>query len=344
MSDATPPFPAPDLDVIAVGSAIVDVLSEATDEFLTSQGLTKGAMGLIDTERAEALYAAMGPGIEASGGSAANTAAGVASLGGAAGFVGKVRGDQLGAVFEHDMRATGVTTSLVVEPTLAHGGADDPSTARCLILVTPDAQRTLNTYLGIAGQLTPDDVDPQFVARAKVTYVEGYLWDSELAKAAVEKAMEAARAAGRSVAFSLSDGFCVDRHREAFRDLIDRRIDLVFANESEICSLFEVDDFDAALKEAQARPQTWLLTRSERGSVVVAGGETHVVPPTAVERLVDTTGAGDLYAAGYLFGHVRGLAPEVCATLGSIAAAEVISHIGARPQVPLAGLVAPHVD
>ena len=341
MSDTT--SPAPDLDVIAVGSAIVDVLSETTDEFIASQSLTKGAMGLIDAERADTLYDAMGPGTEASGGSAANTAAGIASLGGAAGFVGKVRGDQLGQVFRHDIQAVGVTAQLTVEPTLAHGGSDDPSTARCLILVTPDAQRTMNTYLGIAGQLTPDDVDPAFIARAAITYVEGYLWDAESAKTAVEKAMEAARDAGRTVAFSLSDGFCVDRHRAEFRDLIERRIDLVFANETEICSLFEVDDFDAALTAAKATPQTWLLTRSEHGSVVVAEGEATAVPAEPVDELVDTTGAGDLYAAGYLFGHVRGLAPEVCAKLGAIAAAEVISHMGARPLVPLSELVKPYL-
>jgi len=326
------------LDVVVVGSAIVDVLSETTDDFLDEHGLVKGAMGLIDTERAEQLYAAMGPGIEVSGGSAGNTAAGIASLGGKAGFIGKVRDDQLGAVYAHDMAAIGVDTRVVVAP--AAGGADEPSTARCLILVTPDAQRTMNTYLGIAGQLTPADIDPAFVERGALAYVEGYLWDAPEAKASVERVLEVARTAGRQVAFSLSDGFCVDRHRAEFLDLIERRVDLVFANEDEICSLFEVDDFEAALAEAQKRPQAWALTRSAAGAVVVAGDETYVVPAAPAEAVVDTTGAGDLFAAGYLVGYTRGLTPDVCARLGAIAAAEVISHIGARPRVSLSELVA----
>lgn len=339
-STATDSVPdARDLDVVAVGNAIVDVLSRTTDEFLVEHGLNKGAMGLVDHDRAEALYAAMPPGVEVSGGSAGNTAAGVASLGGTVGFIGKVRDDQLGGVYAHDLAAAGVATSVAAAPNAANGGSDEPSTARCLILVTPDAERTLNTYLGIAGQLTPDDIDPGFVARGAVTYVEGYLWDAEEAKAAVTKAMATARDARRAVAFTLSDGFCVDRHRAEFRALIDERIDIVFANEAEICSLFEVDEFDAALESVRGTPQTWVLTRSERGCVVVDGDRVVAVPAAPVDPVVDTTGAGDLFAAGYLFGHTRGLDCETCARIGAAAAAEIISHLGARPQTPLAALV-----
>ncbi|HVX16425.1 MAG TPA: adenosine kinase [Acidimicrobiales bacterium] len=332
---------SPDLAVVTVGNAIVDVLIQATDDFLAEHELVKGSMDLVDLERSAALYAASGPGIEISGGSAGNTAAGIASLGGTVGFIGKVRDDQLGAVYSHDMAAAGVTTSVATAPDAAHGGTDDPSTGRCLVLITPDAQRTMNTYLGIAGQLTPDDVDPAFVARGAVTYVEGYLWDAPHAKDAVVKAMDAARGAGREVAFTLSDGFCVDRHRAEFLDLIGQRIDIVFANEDEICSLFEVDDFDTARKAAAALDgKTWVLTRSEKGSVVASGDSTVAVPAAPVDRVVDTTGAGDLFAAGYLHGHVLGLSPERCARIGSVAAAEVISHVGARPQTPLATLAA----
>ncbi|MEO9223539.1 MAG: adenosine kinase [Acidimicrobiales bacterium] len=343
MSDTTssPATPSDaDLDVVTVGNAVVDVIATTTDDFLAKHGLTKGAMGLIPVADAEKLYGEMGPGTEVSGGSAGNTAAGVASLGGTVGFIGKVRDDQLGAVYAHDLGAAGVETSVTVAPNAADGGADDPSTARCLVLVTPDAERTLNTYLGIAGQIAPDDIDPAFVARGKVTYVEGYLWDTDDAKAAVTKAMDVAHGAGRQVAFTLSDGFCVDRHRSEFCDLIEERIDVVFANESEICSLFEVDGFDAALSKLRGSRQTWVLTRSEHGSVVVADGTSVAVPAEPVRQLVDTTGAGDLFAAGYLFGHTHGLPVDVCARIGAIAAAEVISHIGARPQVPLTGPIA----
>lgn len=329
-----------DLDVVCVGNAIVDVLSHTTDAFLAEHGLAKGSMGLVDFDTAERLYAAMGPGIEVSGGAAGNTAAGVASLGGTAGFVGKVRDDQLGEVYEHDLRSAGVTTALTVAPDGAAGGADDPSTGRCLVLVTPDAQRTMSTYLGIAGQLTPDDIDPDFVARGAVTYVEGYLWDTPPAKAAVTKAMDAARLAGRRVAFSLADGFCVDRHRSEFRALIDERIDIVFANEVEICSLFEAPSFDDVRKAVAGSDKVWVLTRSEKGCVVVHGDDAVEVPAAPVEEVVDSTGAGDLFAAGFLFGYTRALAPESCARIGAIAAAEVISHIGARPQTPLDELIA----
>lgn len=323
--------PAPDLDVVAVGNAIVDVLSETTDQFLVEHGLQKGTMALIDTERATALYDAMGPGVEASGGAAANTTAGVASLGGAAGFIGKVRDDQLGEVFAHDIRAGGV--AFEVPP-----AREGLPTGRCLILVTPDAERTMNTYLGAAAEIGPGEVDPAFVARGAICYVEGFLWDAPLAKQAVVAAMEAARAASRRVAFSLSDPFCVERHRDEFRTLIDERIDIVFANEEEACALLELDDLEAVIGQIKDQHRVWAITRGAAGSVVVAGEVRHDVPATPVEAVVDTTGAGDLYAAGFLWGLTHGQPLEECARLGAVAAAEVISHFGARPVTPLATL------
>ncbi len=333
MTDATASaIPPAELDVVAVGNAIVDVIAHADESFLVEHELAKGSMRLIDTEQAGRLYDAMGPGSESSGGSAANTMAGVAGLGGRAGFVGKVRDDQLGEVFAHDIKAIGVE---FVSPPAAEG----PPTATCLILVTPDAQRTMNTYLGTAGLLTPGDIDPAFIASAEVTYGEGYLWAEPGAKAALTHAFATARAAGRRTAFTLSDSFCVDQNRAEFLELLDGHVDIVFANEAEICSLFEVDSFDAALAEVRARPGTWALTRSSRGSVVVADGVVHVVAAAHVEHVVDTTGAGDLYAAGFLFGLTHGLGFADCARLGGIAAAEIISHVGARPEAALTDLV-----
>jgi sugar/nucleoside kinase (ribokinase family) len=322
-----------ELDVVALGSAIVDVIAHADDSFLVEQGLAKGSMRLIDDVEAARLYAAMGPGIEASGGSAANTAGGVASLGGRAAYIGKVRDDQLGAVFAHDIRAIGVHYD--VPPS-----ADGPPTARCLILVTPDAQRTMNTFLGVAAHLHPDDVDTDLVARSAVTYCEGYLWDIEVAKRAMVVAMDAARAAGRKVALTLSDAFCVDRHRAEWLDLVERRVDIVFANEDEIRSLYEVATFDEALQQVRRHCELAFLTRGPRGSVVVAGDEVHVVDAHPVAQVVDTTGAGDLYAAGVLFGLTRGYDVATCARIGSVAAAEVISHMGARPERRLSELLA----
>ncbi len=259
MTDATASAnPPAELDVVAVGNAIVDVIAHADESFLVEHELAKGSMRLIDTEQAGRLYDAMGPGSESSGGSAANTMAGVAGLGGRAGFVGKVRDDQLGEVFAHDIKAIGVE---FVSPPAAEG----PPTATCLILVTPDAQRTMNTYLGTAGLLTPDDIDPAFIASAEVTYGEGYLWAEPGAKAALTHAFATARAAGRRTAFTLSDAFCVDQNRAEFLELLDGHVDIVFANEAEICSLFEVDSFDAALVEVRARPGIWALTRSSQG-------------------------------------------------------------------------------
>jgi sugar/nucleoside kinase (ribokinase family) len=320
------------LDVVGIGNAIVDVLARADDAFLARHGLDKGAMTLVDADRATALYAAMGSAVEVSGGSAANTIAGVASLGGRAGFIGKVGRDGLGEIFRHDIRAGGV----VFETPPA---ASATPTARCLILVTPDAQRTMSTYLGASVEIEPQDVDTALVGKARVTYLEGYLWDPPAAKAAFLKAAEAAHAAGRKVALSLSDGFCVERHRAEFRQLLGRHVDILFANEWEIRSLWEVGDFDEALQATRGVCELAVLTRSARGSVILAGEEVHVVDAAPAAQLVDTTGAGDLYAAGFLHGYTRGLPPYDCARIGAIAAAEVISHFGARPETPLSSLL-----
>jgi sugar/nucleoside kinase (ribokinase family) len=289
-------------------------------------------MMLVDEVRAQKLYAAMGPGVEVSGGSCGNTMAGVASFGGKGAYIGKVRDDQLGAVFAHDLRATGVA----FDTPMATSG---PATARCLILVTPDAQRTMNTYLGACTGLGPADIDPKLAASAQVTYVEGYLWDAPEAKKAVLKAFDAAHAAGRLVSITLSDSFCVDRYREEFRALIRDKVDILFGNESEIKSLYRVESFEAAVEATRKEARIAALTRSEKGSVVIKGGETHAVPAAPVARVVDTTGAGDLYAAGFLHGFTHGKPLAECARLGGIAAAEIISHVGARPEKPLRELV-----
>ncbi len=324
-------MPEPSLDVVALGNAIVDVIGQADDAFLARQGLHKGAMRLVDADEAERLYRSMGPGVEASGGSAANTVAGVASFGGRVGYVGKVRDDHLGAVFRRDIRASGVAFDVPA-------AVDGPSTARCLILVTPDAQRTMNTFLGIAAHLRADDVDPALIARASVTYCEGYLWDVAVAKEAIRFAMDAAHAAGRTVALALSDGFCVERHRAEFLDLAENRVDILFANEVEICSLYEVATFDEALQRVRRHCELAFLTRGEAGSVVVAGDEVHVIDRHPAAQVLDTTGAGDLYAAGVLHGLTSGCDPATAGRLGSLAAAEVIGHVGARPAEPLAAL------
>jgi len=321
-----------DLDVVGIGNALVDVLSHASEEFVQSQEVVKGTMQLVDEPRARALYEAMGPAIEVSGGSAANTMVGVASFGGRAHYVGKVRDDQLGEVFAHDLRATGVgyTTPAAVS---------GPSTGRCLILITPDAQRTMHTFLGASVHLGPRDVDAALIGRAKYLYLEGYLFDPPAAQEAFRVAADIAHAAGRKVSLTLSDPFCVTRHRAAFLDLVEGHVDVLFANEAEICALYQVSDFDAALQRVRGHCEVAALTRSERGSVVVSGDEVHVVDAHPVDVVVDTTGAGDLYAAGFLFGLSRGLDLATCARLGSRAAAEVISHVGARPTSPLAQLV-----
>ncbi len=321
----------PDFDVIGIGNAIVDVLSHSNETFLAEHGLSKGAMTLIDAAQADRLYDEMGPGVECSGGSAANTIACLASLGGKGAFIGKVRDDALGKIFAHDIKAVGVDFA-------SQMASQGPSTARCLILVTDDAQRTMNTFLGACVNLTPDDIDPDYIARGAVTYLEGYLWDPDHAKEAFLKASMAAHKAERQVALSLSDAFCVDRHRKSFQDLVEHHVDILFANEDEIKSLYEVDDFDAALQCVRDKCAVAVLTRGEKGSVVIAGNEVHVVDADKVDHVVDTTGAGDSFAAGFLFGYTRDFDMGTCAHLGAVCAAEVISHYGARPEADLADL------
>jgi sugar/nucleoside kinase (ribokinase family) len=322
----------PTLDAVGVGNAIVDVISTVSNDFIGTHDLVKGAMTLIDADRATALYAAMPPGIEASGGSAANTIAGLANFGRRVAYIGKVRDDQLGEVFAHDLRSAGVGFDV------APASAGDP-TARCLIQVTPDAERTMNTFLGISAFLEVDDVDEALVASAAVTYCEGYLWDRDDAKKAIRHAMDIARSADRMVSMTLSDSFCVDRHRAEWLDLLDDKVDLVFANEAEVCSLFETDDFDEARDRIADMVELCALTRSAKGSVVVRGDDVHVVAASAVEEVVDATGAGDLYASGFLHGLAIGATLDRCAEMGSLAAGEIISHVGARPHVSLADLV-----
>jgi sugar/nucleoside kinase (ribokinase family) len=323
-------------DVAGIGNAIVDVLAQADDGFVTDQGLPKGTMNLIDEARADQLYGAMGPGREVSGGSAANTIAGVAHLGGTGAFIGKVRDDELGRIFRHDIRAAGV--SFETRPAV-----EGVPTARCLILVTPDAHRTMYTFLGACLELGPEDVDETLIAAAKVTYLEGYLWDPPRAKEAFLKAAKVAHDAGRQTALTLSDPFCVDRHRAEYRELVDGHIDVLFANEQEICSLYEVDSFDAALQEVRGRCRVAALTRSAKGAVILGDGEVHVVDAEPVARVVDTTGAGDLFAAGFLFGYTHGHGLYDCGRMGAIAAAEIISHFGARPEARLDRLIAEKV-
>jgi sugar/nucleoside kinase (ribokinase family) len=318
-------------DVAAIGNAIVDVIAPSSDDFLADEGLAKGGMMLIDEARAEQLYGRMAAGIEASGGSAANSMAGVASLGGRAAYMGKVARDGLGKVFAHDIGAIGVTYNT---PPLASGAA----TARCLINVTPDGQRTMATFLGASVHLTPDDVDVALIEGAKITYLEGYLFDPPEARRAFAKAAGLARASGRLIALSLSDAFVVDRHREALLGFIDSEVDVLLANESELTSLFQTDDFDAAARALRGRAKLAAVTRGERGSVIVAGDEILAVDAAPVEKVVDTTGAGDQYAAGFLLGLANGRPLAICGRLGSLAAAEVISHYGPRPQVSLKDL------
>ncbi len=321
-----------ELHVTGIGHAIVDVIAQTKDGFLALHQMDKGAMMLIEEDQAEAIYGAMGPGVEASGGSVANTMAGLASLGSKAAFIGKVRNDQLGDVFAHDIRSIGVT----FETEAATAGA---ATARCLILVTPDAERTMNTFLGAAAEFGPDDVDPALIEAAQVTYLEGYLWDRPAAKDAFLKAAQVAHARDRKVALTLSDAFCVDRHRDSFRELVDGHIDILFANEDEIKSLYQTDTFDAALQLVRGKCEIAALTRSENGAVIVAGDEVHVIDAEPVAQVVDTTGAGDQYAAGFLYGLTNGYDLARAGRIGGIAAAEVISHIGARPETPLQELV-----
>ena len=320
-------------DVLGIGNAIVDVLAHAEDRFIEKHGLDKGAMMLVDAEQAENLYQEMGASVECSGGSAANTVAGIASLGGNAAFVGKVKDDQLGGIFSHDIRAVGV--DFTTAP-----ASDGPATARCLVLVTPDAQRTMNTYLGACVELTAADIEADAVRQAAVTYLEGYLWDPPAAKEAFLKATRIAREAGRKVSLTLSDTFCVERHREEFLDLVDNHVDILFANEDEVKALYQVADIDEALQAVRGRAEVIALTRSEQGSVILGGDEVHVVDCEPVDQVIDTTGAGDLYAAGFLYGYTQGRDLHDCGRIAGIAAAEIIGHIGARPETSLAELVA----
>ncbi|MSP68360.1 MAG: adenosine kinase [Alphaproteobacteria bacterium] len=318
-------------DVVGIGNAIVDILAHVDDTFLIRQGLNKGTMTLIDSAAADRLYAAMPPAIERSGGSAANTLAGVASFGGRGAFIGRVKDDPFGRIFTHDMRAGGLTFDVPPAPRGA-------STARCLIAVTSDAQRTMGTHLGACVELGPEDVSEPLIASARVTYLEGYLWDPPRAKDAFRKAVRVAQGAKRSVALSLSDPFCVDRHRAEFKALVEQDVEILFANEAEIISLTETADFDSALQAIRGTVRLAALTRSEKGAIVLNDGEVHVIDAARVREVVDTTGAGDLFAAGFLFGHARGLAAAACGQLGALAAAEVIGHLGARPDVALSQL------
>ena len=319
-------------DVLGIGNAIFDVLVKTDEAFLARHGMTKGGMALIDEARAAAIYRDMGPATEMSGGSAANTIVGIASLGARAAYVGKVKDDQIGRMYAHDIRAAGVA----FETRPAAGG---PATGCSYILVTGDGERTMNTYLGAAQDLMPADIDAAAIAAAKIVYLEGYLWDPKNAKEAFVKASQIAHEAGREVALTLSDSFCVDRYREEFLDLMKKRtVDVVFANEAELHSLYQTSDFDAALKQLREDAKLGVVTRSEKGCVVASREGVAAVPAFPVGQIVDTTGAGDLFAAGFLFGLVRGAGHENAGRLGALAAAEVIQHIGARPQVSLKDL------
>lgn len=320
-------------DVVGIGNAIVDVISTESEQFVIDHELVKGSMTLIDDERSAYLYSKMAPAIEASGGSAANTMAGLASFGARTSYIGKVRDDQLGEVFRHDIRAIGVDYDITASP-------DGPATARCLIVVTPDAARTMNTFLGIAGLLDPADIDLDVVASCRVLYCEGYIWDIDITKAAIRKAVEACSAAGNKVSFTLSDSFCVERHHAEWHDLVDGPIDILFGNEDEIMALYETDSFETAVDAVRGRVEVACLTRSEQGSVIVTADEVIEIPAEPVAKVVDTTGAGDLFAAGFLHGYTQGLDLETSGRLASIAAAEVISHVGARSAVPLSELAA----
>lgn len=318
-------------DVVGIGNAIVDIIARCDDAFLSKRNLDKGFMRLIDSNEAAELYEEMGPATERSGGSVANSIAGLASLGAKCGFIGRVAADQFGGIFRHDIRSLGI--AYATEPAV-----DGAPTARCLVLVTPDGERTMNTFLGASVDLTAADIDAELISAAKVVYLEGYLFDKDEAKSAFRQAAKLAKDAGAKVALSLSDPFCVDRHRDDFRALVKDGADIVFANEKEITSLYETNTFleaaDAALQDCEMA----VLTRSEAGSLIVGGGETTEIAAEPVSEVVDATGAGDLYAAGFLFGLTKGLPIADCGRLGSLAAAEAISHIGARPEANLVEL------
>ncbi|GGB17101.1 adenosine kinase [Sphingomonas metalli] len=326
---------SPAYDVVAIGNAIVDILAQCDDAFLTGEGMTKGAMQLVfSPEAADALYAKMGPGREVSGGSAANTLAGIAALGGRAAFIGQVADDQLGEVFAHDIRAAGVRFD-----TPARAGA--PTTGRCLIFVTPDGQRTMNTFLGASHYLPAAALDRELIAAAAYLYIEGYLWDPEEPRAAMRAAIDVARAAGRKIAFTASAEFVIDRHRADFHALIDGgMIDLIFANEAEAMSLTETTDLEAAIAALAPKVETLIVTLSEKGALAVRDGTRVTVPAAPVTQVVDTTGAGDLFAAGFLHGQAQGWDLQRSLSLGALCAAEIISHFGARPLADMKALAA----
>jgi sugar/nucleoside kinase (ribokinase family) len=317
-----------EFDVVGIGNALVDVIAHADEAFIERETLVKGAMTLIETERAVSLYTALGSAVEMSGGSAANTMCGIASFGGRAAYIGKVHDDELGRVFGHDLRAVGIT----FRPGLPEM---DTPTGRCIIVVTPDAERTMNTYLGVSSLLCPPDIDAATVAAGKVLYMEGYLYDRPEAKEAFRHAARIAHDNGREVSLTLSDSFCVDRHRDDFRALVRDEVDILFGNRDELMSLYEVSSFDEAIAAVRADCALAAITRGANGSVVVTGDGVIEVPAEEVERVLDTTGAGDLFASGFLFGYTNGMSLQECGRLGSIAAAEVISHVGARPLVEL---------
>ncbi len=319
-------------DVLAIGNAIVDIIAQAEDDFLVRENIAKGAMNLVEAQRAEALYAAMGPAMETSGGSAANTAAGIASFGGKVSYIGKVADDHLGEAFRHDIKAIGVDYDT---PPLTNGAP----TARSMIFVTPDGERSMNTYLGASIELGPQDIDADLVRNAQVTYFEGYLWDPPAAKNAMREAAAIAHAADRKVAMTLSDPFCVDRYRDEFLELIRKKtVDIIFANESEIKSLYETSDLSTAAAAAREECELTVVTMSEKGSMIVTRERTGEIPAHPINKLVDTTGAGDLYAAGFLYGLTHNMELDDCARLGGLAASEVIQHVGPRPQVSLSEL------
>jgi sugar/nucleoside kinase (ribokinase family) len=319
-------------DVLAIGNAIFDVLVQTDEGFLAQHGMIKGGMTLIDEARALAIYNAMGPAVEMSGGSAANTIVGIANLGARAAYVGKVKDDQIGRLYSHDIRAAHVAFE-------TRPASEGPATGCSYILVTPDGERTMNTYLGAAQDLTPADVDPAQIAASAMVYLEGYLWDPKQAKEAFLKASTIAHGAGRQVALTLSDSFCVDRYRGEFLELMrSGTVDVIFANEAELHSLYQTSDFDTALKQLAEDVKLGVVTRSDKGCIVAAGDTITAVPAFPIDKMVDTTGAGDLFAAGFLFGLVRGAGHENAGRLGALAAAEVIQHIGARPQTSLKAL------
>lgn len=319
-------------DVVAIGNALVDVISNESFETLASLGLTPGSMSLVDAERVAELYTKLGPATEASGGSAANTIVGVASFGGDAAFIGRVADDEFGHIYAHDLRSIGVHFDSPTAP------ATGTPTGRCLVVVTPDAERTMSTFLGAGTDMNPTYVDAEVIGDAQVLYLEGYLWDQPPAMEAFRLAASVAHAAGRKVALSLSDSFCVERHRDAFLDLIEGSVDILFGNEDEILALYQVSDFDAAVQLVRGHCEIAALTRGASGSTVVTDSDIILVPAATVAKVVDTTGAGDLYAAGFLYGYTHGHGLETCAVLGGIAAAEVISHVGARPLASLGEL------